>query len=137
MMRKQFSATSLVAASFVAGLTACDNDKLTQVNVNPNAAGAGPVAAALHECDAQRDVGNLRGRRSSTASPALWVQHYAEIQYAEADVNHAARIDGGGLWNTLYSGSLQDYTQILDAVGDPAQHRRAGARRCAPSSSRR
>jgi hypothetical protein len=28
--------TSLVGASLVAGLVACDNDNLTQVNVNPH-----------------------------------------------------------------------------------------------------
>jgi hypothetical protein len=37
MMRKTFLSASLAAASLLAGLTACNNDKLTAVNANPNA----------------------------------------------------------------------------------------------------
>ena len=40
-MRKTFLSASLAAASLVAGLTACNNDKLTAVNANPNAPEAG------------------------------------------------------------------------------------------------
>ena len=113
MMRKQFFMTSLVAASLVAGLTACDNDKLTQVNVNPNQ----PEQVRSQNLFTNATIsalGNLRGSTFEHGLGALWVQHYAEIQYAEADVNNPRGSTVEGFWNTLYSGALQDYTQILN-----------------------
>jgi SusD/RagB-like outer membrane lipoprotein len=112
MMRKQFFMTSLVAASLVAGLTACDNDKLTQVNVNPNQP-EHVQSQQLFTNATLGALGNLRGPSFEHGLGALWVQHYAEIQYAEADVNNPRGSTVEGLWNTLYSGALQDYTQIL------------------------
>jgi len=112
MMRKQYFRTSLVAASLVAGLTACDNDKLTQVNVNPNQP-EHVQSQTLFTNATLGAMGNLRGSTFEHGLGALWVQHYAEIQYAEADVNNPRGSTVEGFWNTLYSGALQDYTQIL------------------------
>ena len=113
MMRKQFFTTSLVAASLVAGLAACDNDKLTQVNVNPNQPEK-VQSQTLFTNATLSAMGNLRGSSFEHGLGSLWVQHYAEIQYAEADVNNPRGSTVEGLWNVLYSGSLQDYTQILN-----------------------
>jgi hypothetical protein len=112
MMRKQFFMTSLVAASLVAGLTACDNDKLTQVNINPNQPEQ-VQSQTLFTNATIGALGNLRGSTFEHGLGALWVQHYAEIQYAEADVNNPRGSTVELFWNTLYSGALQDYTQIL------------------------
>ena len=120
MMRKQFFTTSLVAASLVAGLVACDNDKLTQVNVNPNQPEK-VQSQTLFTNATLSAMGNLRGSSFEHGLGSLWVQHYAEIQYAEADVNNPRGSTVEGLWNVLYSGSLQDYTQILNqSVGSPS-----------------
>jgi len=113
MMRTQFFRTSLVAASLFAGLTACDNDKLTQVNVNPNQP-EHVQSQQLFTNATLSALSNLRGASFEHGLGALWVQHYSEIQYAEADVNNPRGSTVEGLWNTLYSGSLQDYTQILN-----------------------
>jgi len=112
MMRTQFFRTSLVAASLVAGLTACDNDKLTEVNVNPNQPEK-VQSQQLFTNATLSAMSNLRGATFEHGLGALWVQHYSEIQYAEADVNNPRGSTVEGLWNTLYSGALQDYTQIL------------------------
>jgi hypothetical protein len=112
MMRKQFFMTSLVAASLVAGLTACDNDKLTQVNLNPNQ----PEKVQSQQLFTNATLSamqNLRGSTFEHGLGALWVQHYAEIQYAEADVNNPRGSTVEGFWNALYNGALEDYTQIL------------------------
>lgn len=112
MMRKQFIMTSLVAASLVAGLTACDNEKLTQVNVNPNQ----PEKVQSQTLFTNATLSTMQTLRGSTFEHglgALWAQHYAEIQYAEADVNNPRGSTVEGLWNTLYADPLQDYTQIL------------------------
>lgn len=112
MMRKQFFRTSLVAAVVVAGLSACDNNKLTEVNVNPNQPEQ-VGSQTLFTNAAISALGNLRGSTFEHGLGALWVQHYAEIQYAEADVNNPRGSTVEGFWNVLYSGPLQDYTQIL------------------------
>jgi hypothetical protein len=120
MMRKQYFRTSLVAASLVAGLVACDNDKLTQVNVNPNQPEK-VQSQTLFTNATLSAMGNLRGSSFEHGLGALWVQHYAEIQYAEADVNNPRGSTVEGLWNVLYSGSLQDYTQVLNqSAGSPS-----------------
>jgi hypothetical protein len=105
--------TSLVGASLVAGLVACDHDKLTQVNVHPNQ----PVKVSsqtLFTNATLSALSNLRGSSFEHGLGSLWVQHYAEIQYAEADVNQPRGSTVEGLWNVLYSNALQDYTQILN-----------------------
>src|SRR3954467_14763474 len=112
MMRKQFFMMSLVAASLVAGLTACDNDKLTAVNNNPNQPEQ-VQSQQLFTNGTLSAMQNLRGSTFEHGLGALWVQHYAEIQYAEADVNLPRGSTVEGFWNTLYSGAFQDYTQIL------------------------
>lgn len=112
MMRTQYLRTSLVAASLVAGLTACDNDRLTQVNVNPNQP-ENVGSSTLFTNGTIAAVSNLRSSTFEHGLGALWVQHYAEIQYAEADVNNPRGSTVEAFWNALYSGALQDYTQIL------------------------
>src|SRR5688572_13051747 len=118
-MRKQFLMMSLVAAPFVAGLMACDNDNLTQVNVNPNQ----PEQVQSQQLFTNATLSAMSNLRSSTFEHglgALWVQHYAEIQYAEADVNVPRGSTVEAFWNVLYSGALQDYTQILNqSAGEP------------------
>jgi hypothetical protein len=111
-MRKQFLMTSLVGVSLVAALMAFKNDKLTQVNVNPNQ----PEKVQSQTLFTNATLSAMQNLRSSTFEHglgALWVQHYAEIQYAEADVNNPRGSTVEAFWNTLYSGALQDYTQIL------------------------
>jgi hypothetical protein len=105
--------TSLVGASLVAGLVACDNDKLTQVNVNPNQPEK-VSSQTLFTNATLSALSNLRGSSFEHGLGSLWVQHYAEIQYAEADVNQPRGSTVEALWNVLYSNPLQDYTQILN-----------------------
>src|SRR5215203_3129926 len=119
MMRKQFFMSSLVAASLVAGLTACDNDKLTQVNLNPNQPEK-VQSQQLFTNATLSAMANLRGSTFEHGLGALWVQHYAEIQYAEADVNNPRGSTVEAFWNALYNGALQDYTQILNQSANTA-----------------
>src|SRR3982750_3358989 len=110
-MRKQFLRMSLFAAPLVAGLVACDKG-LTEGNVNPNQP-ENVQSQQLFTNAVINSMQNLRGSTFEHGLGALWVQHYAEIQYAEADVNNPRGSTVEGFWNTLYSGALQDYTQIL------------------------
>jgi hypothetical protein len=112
MMRKQFIMTSLVAASLIAGLTACDNEKLTQVNVNPNQ----PEQVESSSLFTNATIGALariRGSSFEHGLSGLWAQHYAEIQYAEADLNLPRNATTEAHWVGFYTGPLADYNQIL------------------------
>src|SRR4051812_6114147 len=109
-MRKQFLKMSLLAAPLVAGLVACDKG-LTEVNVNPNQ----PEAVQSQQLFTNATLNAMQNLRSSTFEHglgALWVQHYAEIQYAEADVNLPRGSTVEAFWNAIYSGALQDLKQI-------------------------
>jgi len=111
MMRKTFLSASLAAASLVAGLTACNNDSLTAVNANPNAPEK-VESASLFTNATIGALGTIRGSTFEHGLSGLWAQHYAEIQYAEADLNLPRNSTTEGLWTTFYSGSLQDFKQI-------------------------
>ena len=112
MMRKQILSASLVAASLVAGLTACDNDKLTAVNANPNQ----PEQVESSSLFTNATIGALsriRGSSFEHGLSGLWAQHYAEIQYAEADLNLPRNATTEAHWVGFYTGPLADYNQIL------------------------
>jgi len=110
-MRKTFLSASLAAASLVAGLTACNNDKLTAVNANPNAPEA-VQSPSLFTNATIGALGTIRGSTFEHGLSGLWSQHYAEIQYAEADLNQPRNATTEGLWTSFFSGPLQDYKQI-------------------------
>ena len=112
MMRKTILSASLAAASLVAGLTACNNDSLTAVNANPNAPEK-VESASLFTNATIGTLGRIRGSSFEHGLSGLWAQHYAEIQYAEADLNQPRNATTEGLWNSFYAGPLQDYRQIL------------------------
>ena len=112
MMRKKILSASLVAASLVAGLTACDNDKLTSVNANPNQ----PEQVESSSLFTNATIGTLsriRGSSFEHGLSGLWAQHYAEIQYAEADLNLPRNATTEAHWVGFYTGPLADYNQIL------------------------
>ena len=112
MMRKQILSASLVAASLVAGLPACDNDKLTAVNANPNQ----PEQVQSSSLFTNATIGALsriRGSSFEHGLSGLWAQHYAEIQYAEADLNLPRNSTTEAHWVGFYTGPLADYNQIL------------------------
>jgi hypothetical protein len=118
---------SLAAVSIVAGLTACNNDKLTSVNANPNA----PEQVESSTLFTNAVVGTMQAIRGSTFEHGLsgvWDQHYAEIQYAESDLNQPRNSTVELFWTVFYAGtvtgpttgSLQDYNQILlQSEGQP------------------
>jgi hypothetical protein len=112
MMRKQILSASLVAASLVAGLTACDNDKLTQVNANPNQPEQ-VESASLFTNATIASLARIRGSSFEHGLSGLWAQHYAEIQYAEADLNQPRNATTEAHWTGFYTGPLADYNQIL------------------------
>jgi len=121
MMRKHTLRTSLVAASLFAGLAACDNDKLTSVNANPNQPES-VQSASLFTNATTATMSRIRGSSFEHGLSGLWDQHYAEIQYAEADLNQPRNATTEAHWTGFYAGALQDYGQILaQSASNPNQ----------------
>jgi len=125
MMRTNILRASLAALSVVAGLTACDSNKLTEVNANPNA----PEKVESSTLFTNATVGalqNIRGSSFEHGFSGVWDQHYAEIQYAESDLNQPRTSNIDFFWTSFYAGtitgpttgSLQDYNQILTQSAD-------------------
>ena len=119
-MRTNILKASLAAASLVAGLTACDADKLTEVNVNPN----NPEIVSSQSLFTNGTVGlmqSLRGSLLGHGFAGVWSHHFAEIQYPETDLHQPRSANVDNLWARFYTGtvtgptmgSLQDYNTIL------------------------
>jgi hypothetical protein len=111
-MRTQLLGTSLVIASLVAGLTACDSDKPISVNDNPNAP-ATASSPALFTSATVSTLSRLRGSGFEHGFSGVWDQHYAETQYAETDLNNPRNANVEAHWNGFYVGPFQDFNIIL------------------------
>lgn len=108
-------------AVFVLGVGACDPDKLTNVNENPNNPTSAPPAAVFTYATRiamQRWFGsnptNMRG-------PVLTAQHLAQVQYPDED--SYARLDGtvtNGSFIFTYAQELKNFQAVIDA-GKPDQ----------------
>ena len=120
MMRTNILRTSLAAATLLAGLAACDADKLTEVNVNPN----NPENVSSASLFTNGVVGltqTMRGSGLSHGFSGVWSQHFSEIQYPETDLNQPRSANVDAFWARFYTGtvtgptmgSLQDLNQIL------------------------
>jgi len=112
MMRKHILGTSLAAATLVAGLAACNSDKLISVNENPNAPAAASSQALFTNATVSM-MGRLRGPGFEHGFSGVWDQHYAETQYAETDINNPRNANVEAHWTGFYVGPFQDYNQIL------------------------
>jgi hypothetical protein len=100
-----FLGASLLAAA------ACNNDKLTNVNVNPNNptdAPIGPVFTFATISAIPRWMNNFR-------TAGLLSGQTAEVQYPDED--RYVRLDAGstgGLLTAPYSGELEDFQQVIN-----------------------
>jgi len=57
-------------------------------------------------------LGSIRGSTFEHGLSGLWAEHYAEIQYPEADLNQPRNATTEGLWTNFYAGPLQDLKQV-------------------------
>ena len=99
--------------AFAATLAACNSDKLTALNKNPNSpedVPAGPIFTNATRVASSRWLGAGYSLRQTE-----WLsQHLAEVQYNDED--RYIRLHGGdteGSFNGAYSGELKDFNQII------------------------
>jgi hypothetical protein len=117
MMRKHTLFLSAAVLS-LAGVVACNSDSLTDINKSPNA----PETTTPYLLFPNAVTGfqaNIRGSSFEHGFEALWVQHYSEINYVEADVYKPRESTAQTFWTAFFSGSLQDLNYLVHNANDP------------------
>src|SRR5919202_3158951 len=100
--------------ALLASAGACDNSKLTQLNVNPNAPEqVGPEL--LFPNGVTASVRLVRGGFEVVPQSigSTWPQYLAEYQYPEISYYLFRPTTADAWWNAFYSGPLQDFEQGL------------------------
>ena len=106
--RPAAAALALVGA-LAAG--ACNNDKITELNRNPNAPEDAPAGAVFTNAVINA-AGRMVGNGFDLRQMEFLVQHLAEVQYPDED--RYARIraaDVGGTFTGPYASELEDLKQ--------------------------
>lgn len=103
---------SIILVAFT--LSSC-NDQLDEINTNPNATET-PLAPFLLTGSLKRGADLYWGSNSSFNSSLLFVQHWAKIQYTEADRYDFSNTDTEmtTLWDTGYASLITDLNTILE-----------------------
>ena len=104
----------LLGAAIAFGATACDNDRLTRVNDNPNNPTDAP-SPALFTSAARSAVAQWLGD-NSLRTFELVAQHLAEVQYPESDQYSRLRANSTGtIFDQAYTQELKDLTSVIQA----------------------
>jgi hypothetical protein len=104
---------SIALCGLALAVSACNNDKLTNVNKNPNAPGS-VQASLLFPTAAVASIRIIRGTIEITPSAFVhWPQYAAEYQYPEISYYQFRPTTADGWFNTYYTGPLQDLAQAL------------------------
>lgn len=107
---QKYKHTALALLASVA-LTAC-NDKLSEINENPNAT-TDPEPAYLLTYAEYASADNYWGSSANYNSTLLWVQHWAKIQYTEPDCYDVTNTAYVTPWNNFYATIIADLDGIL------------------------
>src|SRR5918999_2831170 len=111
MINRRLYATGLAAALLVTA-TACETDKLTNVNQNPNSPTDAPTSALFTDAVRGAGVNWLDG--IGLPRYQFLAQHFAEVQYPESDQYSRLRASGtSAVFNAAYNGELQDFDLVI------------------------
>lgn len=113
---------AVAGAALLAGAVACNPDSLTNLNNrSPNAPQVVPVDK-IFPAGVSNSVALVEGSTMQLYFAELWPQHLAEYQYPDDDQYAIRPATVDGLWQSFYSGGLQDFEQILrQSAGKPDQ----------------
>ena len=95
------------------GVASCNNDKITEINQNPNSPEDVP-ASTLFTSAAQTAVGRFLGAGYSLREAEFLIQHFAEQQYPDED--RYARLgaaDTQGSFTNPFNVELEDLTKVV------------------------
>ena len=99
-------------AALALGAIACNSDKLTSVNKNPNSPTDAPSTALFTDA-ARNGVGRWLNGVGGTRF-AFLSQHFAEVQYPDDDAYSRLRASStSGLFNSSYNVELEDLELII------------------------
>ncbi|MDR0711016.1 MAG: SusD/RagB family nutrient-binding outer membrane lipoprotein, partial [Prevotellaceae bacterium] len=114
-------AKNITLLLLAAGLLGSCGDRLDEINQNPNGT-ENPQPAYLLTGVQKQGADLYWGLSSSFGSTLLFVQHWAEIQYATADRYELSNTSDEmiTLWNTGYATLITDLNTILDFPDETA-----------------
>jgi hypothetical protein len=122
MRMKRTIHAGIAAAAAAVAFTACNADKLTSANNNPNSPVDAP-STALFTNAARNGVGRWEDGVGGTRY-AFLAQHLAEVQYPDDDAYTRLKASStSGLFNSSYSNELEDLEIVRRrglAANDPA-----------------
>lgn len=124
MTYKKKLTTAAAGVTLALSLSSC-NDRLTDLNVNPN----GPTdvdSEYLFPQGVSSVVETLRGPWFDLRMTSLWAQHYAAIQYTEDGDTYQVRPTVVELYWNVYPGGLEDLTQAADKATAAGNTNKAG-----------
>lgn len=122
--RIPLGASMMVAAVLCLVVTACNNDKLTSINRNPNAP-ADISPSPVFTNAVVTTVGRWMGATAADMRGTEFIiQHQTEDQYSDEDrYNRLQAAQTAGLFTTTYSSELEDFKQVISkgmAAKDPS-----------------
>src|SRR3954466_3214840 len=111
-----------LAAVVALSATACNNDKLTSFNENPNSATSAP-APALFTNATRQAVTRWLGTTYDLRGTEFVAQHLAEVQYPDEDAYK--RLQGGftaATFDNAYGVEQQDFQKVVEAGMAESNH---------------
>ena len=112
MFRYENCVRTLAAVITLTALVACDNSKITSINVDPNRPTDAPAGAVFTNA-AQAEVGRWFGGYSETQTE-LVAQHLAKAQYTEEDrYTRLLAAQTQGWFTGPYSNTLENMRQVV------------------------
>jgi hypothetical protein len=122
MMTNRSQWAVALTAVVALGVTACNNDKLTGYNDNPNSAVTAP-APALFTNATRNAVGRWFGVTYDLRGTEFVAQHLAEVQYPDEDAYK--RLQGGftaATFDNAYAFEQQDFQKVVNAGVAASNH---------------
>jgi hypothetical protein len=111
--------------ALLVSVAACDNNKLTDLNRNPNAPElVGPELLFPNGTSIAVDLVRTSLELVPQGIGSTWPQYLAEYQYPEISYYLFRPTTADGLWNAFYTGPLEDFRKALvqaEAANRPNQ----------------
>ena len=110
-MRKIIARAALLAVLVSVG-GACNSDRLTEINENPNAPTSADGRFLLPNA-IQNSVQTILGGGQFRSHTGIWANHLVQIQYPDEETGLVRPSTMEGAWTGFYTGPLRDLTMVI------------------------